>query len=130
MDSTLEPITIKIRCFKRRNRIVPKILFRSWFDSDEPRTFEIPFCEWESIHAWVHEFCEERIWYLLRDIYNFRKEQLNKNLNIKLYNGKILKTTTCHLITALHTDSIYGGNIINSCDYAKMIFEKSNAFDE
>jgi len=122
MYSNLEPIKVEIRWFLRKDKKIPKISFRSWFDSEEPRTFEIPFSEWESIPAWVHEFCEERMWYLLRDKYDFHKEELNKNLNINLYNGKILETLLSHLITALHTDSIYRDAVINSCDYAKMIF--------
>ena len=122
MNSNLEPIKIAIQFFQRGDRILLKITFRSWYESDEPRTFEIPFCEKDSVRAWTHEFCEERIWFLLRDKYKFCKEELNKILNIKLYNKKIIETLPSHFITALHTDSIYNGIIIDSCDYAKLIF--------
>lgn len=122
MGNNLKPIKVEIRWFLRKDRKIPKIRFSSWYDSEKPRTFDIPCSEWESIPAWIHEFCEVEMWYLLRDKYNFHKEKLNKNLNIKLYNGKILKHLLCHIITSLHTVSIYNDAVINSSDYAKMIF--------
>ena len=43
MYKNLEPINVEIHWFLRKEKKIPKIRFSSWFDSKEPRTFEIPF---------------------------------------------------------------------------------------